>query len=181
MFYASQTADPSPSNRPIPRNDNYAWTHPACWCSRPLGDVAEGQGLAVAVMPIAHHFSSRRRVPSDAANHQDRRRHEECGFSTRTPTTGRDLSSIFVTGLQGEQGTITATTYPLTNELNGISVWVDSFPAPILAIAFLDCYQQINVQVPWEDPNPKGVQVAQNSVQAQTTGAGRPLVPIFRN
>ena len=91
-------------------------------------------------------------------------------FQPGPPQPG-SLSSIFVTGLQGEQGITTARKYPLSNELNAVSVWTDSLPAPILAIAFFDGYQQINVQVPWEDANPKIVQVAQNGIQAQTTAA----------
>jgi len=79
------------------------------------------------------------------------------------------LSSIFVTGLQGPQGIILATRYPLLNELAGVSVWIDSLPAPILAVAFLDGYQQINVQVPWEGRfPPQVVKVAQKGIEAQT-------------
>jgi uncharacterized protein (TIGR03437 family) len=92
-------------------------------------------------------------------------------FQPGLPQAG-SLSSIFVTGLQGEQGIITGTKYPLSNELNGVSVLIDSIPAPILAIAFFSGYQQINVQVPWEDATPKVVQVAKNGVQAQTSDTG---------
>lgn len=85
---------------------------------------------------------------------------------------GGSLASIFLTGLQGEQGLITAYAVPLSNELNGISVWIASRPAPILAIALFDGYQQINVQVPWEhtysplDPR-STVEVRQNGAVAQ--------------
>ena len=86
------------------------------------------------------------------------------------------LSSIFTTGLQGEPGIIAATKYPLSNELSGVSVLIDSLPAPILAIGFLDGYQQINVQVPWELDFPKVPQqtviVAQNGIQAQASNIG---------
>ena len=85
---------------------------------------------------------------------------------------GGSLASVFLTGLQGEPGVITATKYPLSNELNGISAWIASRPAPILAIGFLDGSQQINVQVPWEhtynplDPR-STVEVRQNGALAQ--------------
>lgn len=97
------------------------------------------------------------------------------------------LSSIFTTGLQGASGIVTAATkYPLSNELGGITVWIDSLPAPILAIGFFDGYQQINVQVPWEDVYPNvgpqpTVTVAQNGIQAQTTniGGNSPQLSVF--
>src|ERR1700676_1029921 len=69
-------------------------------------------------------------------------------FATGLPQKG-SLASIFCTGLQGEPGIVSATQYPLSNRVNDISVWINSVPAPILAIAFQDGYQQINVQVPW--------------------------------
>jgi uncharacterized protein (TIGR03437 family) len=79
------------------------------------------------------------------------------------------LASIFVTGLQGTQGVITGTQYPLSNILNGISVWINFLPAPILAIAFENGYQQINVQVPWEGQrDPLYVEVFQNGIRAHT-------------
>jgi uncharacterized protein (TIGR03437 family) len=80
------------------------------------------------------------------------------------------LCSLFVTGLQGSPGIVTAPTVPLPNELASVSVWIDSAPAPILAIAFFDGYQQINVQVPWEVSGNKSltVSVAQNGVSAQS-------------
>lgn len=79
------------------------------------------------------------------------------------------LASIFVTGLQGAQGVNTGTHYPLSNILNGISVWINFLPAPILAIAFENGYQQINVQVPWEGQrDPLYVEVFQNGIRAHT-------------
>ncbi len=93
-------------------------------------------------------------------------------FQPVLPQSG-SLASNFLTGLEGAQGITTPTKYPLSNELNGVSVWIDSVPAPILAIAFLDGYQQINVQVPWEHQynplNPQStVEVRQNGIRAQT-------------
>jgi len=90
------------------------------------------------------------------------------------------LNSIFVTGLAGEPGIITATAYPLSNQLNGVSVSIDSYPAPILALALFNGNQQINVQVPWEDSSPKVVAVTQNGIQAQTSdSAGTPWSVFF--
>jgi uncharacterized protein (TIGR03437 family) len=94
------------------------------------------------------------------------------------------LSSIFTTGLQGEPGIIAATKYPLSNELSGVSVLIDSLPAPILAIGFFDGYQQINVQVPWEaafaNVPQQTVIVAQNGIQAQTSYTGdSPQLSVF--
>ena len=80
------------------------------------------------------------------------------------------LCSLFVTGLQGSPGILTAPTVPLPNELAGVSVRIDSLPAPILAIAFFDSYQQINVQVPWEVSGKYRltVSVAQNGVSGES-------------
>jgi uncharacterized protein (TIGR03437 family) len=85
-------------------------------------------------------------------------------FQPGLPQQG-SLASIFTTGLVGGPGVIWPANFPLSNELNGISVWIDSLPAPILGIAFLDGYQQINVQVPWEAVGQNmDVEVAQNGI-----------------
>lgn len=90
-------------------------------------------------------------------------------FQPGLPQKG-SLASIFTTGLQGSPGVYAAAPrYPLSNELGGVSVWVNFLPAPILAIAFLDGYQQINVQVPWEGQRaPLYVEVFQNGIRAHT-------------
>lgn len=88
-------------------------------------------------------------------------------FQPGLPQKG-SLASIFTTGLEGGPGVIAATQYPLSNVLVGISVLINSLPAPILAIAFENGYQQINVQVPWEvKGDPMSVEVFQNGVGAQ--------------
>lgn len=106
-------------------------------------------------------------------------------FRPVLPQSG-SLASIFLTGLEGAQGTITPTKYPLANELNGVGVWIDLRPAPILALAFLNGYQQINIQVPWEHKynplNPQStVEVRQNGTraQAQVTQATVPTSVFF--
>jgi uncharacterized protein (TIGR03437 family) len=89
-------------------------------------------------------------------------------FQPGLPQKG-SLASIFCTGLQGGPGVITAPSQPpLPTEItvagSSVSVWVNFVQAPILAIAFEQGYQQINVQVPWEAPqNPLFVQVFQGS------------------
>jgi uncharacterized protein (TIGR03437 family) len=90
-------------------------------------------------------------------------------FRRGLPQPG-SLCSLFVTGLQGSRGIVTAATVPLPNELAGVGVWVDSLPAPILAVAFFDSYQQINMQVPWEVSGNYSltVSVAQNGISAQS-------------
>jgi uncharacterized protein (TIGR03437 family) len=89
-------------------------------------------------------------------------------FQPGLPQKG-SLASLFVTGLQGGSGIITNSTRPLSNYLNGISVWINFLPAPILSIAFSSGYQQINVQFPWEGQrDPLYVEVFQNGMRAHT-------------
>jgi uncharacterized protein (TIGR03437 family) len=92
-------------------------------------------------------------------------------FQPGLPQKG-SLASIFCTGLEGGPGIVAAPPqYPLPTEiLTGglsVSVSINFTPAPILAIAFEQGYQQINVQVPWEAPEePLFVQVFQGSNSA---------------
>jgi uncharacterized protein (TIGR03437 family) len=89
-------------------------------------------------------------------------------FQPGLPQKG-SLASVFVTGLEGQPGIVAATQYPLSNVLDEISVWINFLPAPILAVAFEDGYQQINVQVPWEGQrDPLYVEVFQNGIRAHT-------------
>lgn len=92
-------------------------------------------------------------------------------FQLGLPQKG-SLASIFCTGLQGSLGVVTAPPqYPLPTEIVSgglsISVSINFTPAPILAIAFEQGYQQLNVQVPWEAPEePLFVRVFQGSNSA---------------
>jgi len=96
---------------------------------------------------------------------------DSVAFQPGLPQKG-SLASIFATGLEGGPGVIAATEYPLLDVLGGIHVWINSVPAPILAIAFENGYQQINVQVPWEiQGDPMNVQVFQNGIGAQMQAA----------
>jgi uncharacterized protein (TIGR03437 family) len=69
-------------------------------------------------------------------------------FVPGLPAPG-SLASAFCTGLTGFDGIITAS-LPLPFSLAGVQVLVGGTPAPILALANLGGYQQINFQVPWE-------------------------------
>jgi uncharacterized protein (TIGR03437 family) len=89
-------------------------------------------------------------------------------FQPGFPQKG-SLASVFTTGLQGAPGIYNAHPeyYPLENVLNGVEVWINFLRAPILSLAFLNGYQQINVQVPWEgEREPLYVEVFQNGVRA---------------
>ena len=69
---------------------------------------------------------------------------------TEIPMPG-GLATVFCTGLSGRPGDkVVAEGLPLPLQLAGLSVDVFSSPAPILAVAFENTYQQINIQVPWE-------------------------------
>ena len=128
----------------------------------------------MAVKPIAHAIAFRRCIRSDHSNDQDHQGYQQCRFPARPSASRGALSSIFLTGLKGEQGLITAHAVPLSNELNGISVFID-FDAPLRSSLshFSTATQQINVQVPRGSTrinplNPRStVEVRQNGVVAQ--------------
>jgi uncharacterized protein (TIGR03437 family) len=69
-------------------------------------------------------------------------------FQRGLPPKG-SLGTVFCTGLQ-VQGVIYATAYPLPRMLGGVSLTVGGAPAPILAVADLGGYQQVNFEVPQE-------------------------------
>jgi len=58
------------------------------------------------------------------------------------------LATIFCTGLTGINGVQQAAGYPLPYQIAGISVTVGGAAAPLLAVADLLSYQQINIQMP---------------------------------
>lgn len=94
-------------------------------------------------------------------------------FQPGLPQKG-SLASIFTTGLQstltdlrGSLGVAQNNDRPLRNSFGGIEVWINFLRAPILAIAFENGYQQINVQVPWEgERGPLYVEVFQGDIRA---------------
>lgn len=64
------------------------------------------------------------------------------------------LASLFLHGLN-VPGTVTGTGDPLPTQLEGVSIFVGGFPAPLLAVADIPVanpvgMQQINFQVPFE-------------------------------
>jgi uncharacterized protein (TIGR03437 family) len=67
------------------------------------------------------------------------------GFSQRG-----SLTSVFLTGLDGVEGTVVDNQNPLTTDLLGIEVWVNFAPAPILSVSSHNNIQQIDIQIPWE-------------------------------
>ena len=69
-------------------------------------------------------------------------------FTQGIPNSG-SIASIFCTGLQVD-GIVAAQGLPLPRILGGIRVTVGGAEAPIFAVANLDGYQQINIQVPLE-------------------------------
>lgn len=74
---------------------------------------------------------------------------DAASFAAGLPANG-SLATVFCTGLTGITRVVVADGVPLPLQLSGVSVRVDGVPAPMLAVAAVDGYQQINVQVPWE-------------------------------
>jgi len=68
-------------------------------------------------------------------------------FSTTSLAWG-SLATVFCTGLTGIDGIQRATQYPLPYEIAGVSVRLNGDSAPLLAVADLGGYQQINIQWP---------------------------------
>lgn len=88
------------------------------------------------------------------------------GFSQRG-----SLTSIFMTGLQGEGTVVSTAQNPRPYDVLGISVWVNFVPAPILSISFQPNVQQINIQIPWEgDRDPLYLEVFQGNNRAALQG-----------
>ncbi|MCE5309960.1 MAG: hypothetical protein LLG20_20190 [Acidobacteriales bacterium] len=89
------------------------------------------------------------------------------GFTPGVPFVG-SLASIGLTGLTGIQGIQSAAGYPLPYQLAGVTVTVDGTLAPILAVADLGVYQQINIQVPaYRYQSPQTIVVSQSGQVGQ--------------
>jgi uncharacterized protein (TIGR03437 family) len=58
------------------------------------------------------------------------------------------LLSIFCIGITGIHGVVTGPNDPVPQSMAGVTVLINGTPAPILAVADLGSYQQINIQVP---------------------------------
>jgi uncharacterized protein (TIGR03437 family) len=68
-------------------------------------------------------------------------------FTPTFPSEG-SLASIGLTGLTGISGVVQARGFPLPYSLAGVTVTVSGSVAPMLAVADLGLYQQINIQMP---------------------------------
>ena len=89
------------------------------------------------------------------------------GFTPGLPFPG-SLASIGLTGLTGIQGIESTTASPLPYEIAGVSVRVNGAPAPLLLVADMGWYQQINIQVPdFQGQSPQTIEVSQNGQTGQ--------------
>lgn len=81
-------------------------------------------------------------------------------FTPGLPYVG-PLATVFCTGLTGIVGVQAAREYPLPYEIAGVSVNVSGGSAPLLAVADLSGYQQINIQMPYSQGAPLTIEVSQ--------------------
>jgi uncharacterized protein (TIGR03437 family) len=72
---------------------------------------------------------------------------EAASFQRGVPPPG-SIASLFCTGLIGIDGIVAAGRYPLPLELAGVRVRIAGLSTPLFAVAQLNGYQQINLQVP---------------------------------
>ena len=71
-------------------------------------------------------------------------------YAKSAPVPG-GLTTLFVKGLRGIEGTSVVKEYPAGPELvAGVTVKIYGLAAPVLLVSQLDGYQQINVQVSWK-------------------------------
>ncbi|HEY7387014.1 MAG TPA: hypothetical protein VH640_00770 [Bryobacteraceae bacterium] len=68
-------------------------------------------------------------------------------FTPGLPFAG-SLATVFCKGLTGITGVQAAASYPLPDQIAGVSVTINGTGAPLLAVANSGGYQQINIQVP---------------------------------
>lgn len=96
------------------------------------------------------------------------------GFVRGMPGPG-SLATIFCTGLTGINGTLSAQELPLPRTIAGVRVTfsgLEAIDAPLLAVADLGGYQQINLQVPWEARYRNVVTVSQGASSDVATYEG---------
>jgi uncharacterized protein (TIGR03437 family) len=91
-------------------------------------------------------------------------------FTPGLPFAG-SLATVFCTGLTGITGVQAATSYPLPDQIAGVSVTINGTMAPLLAVANSGGYQQINIQVP-SFPGLSGVFGSQTLEIAQSGQSG---------
>jgi uncharacterized protein (TIGR03437 family) len=88
------------------------------------------------------------------------------------------LGAIFCSGLAGISGTVAAPGFPLPTTLSGVTVTIGpTLHAPLLAVADLGGYQQINFQLPWETPAGSPIAISQGS--ASSPPAALPANPVW--
>lgn len=85
---------------------------------------------------------------AEAQNISDITVTSSAGFVPGIPERGA-LASLFCRGIQ-VNGTVAANGFPIAAQLAGAQVMIAGIPAPILALAELGGFQQINVQIPFE-------------------------------
>jgi len=102
-------------------------------------------------------------------------------YATGLPFGG-GLATIFLSGLSGMNGILSAQSFPLPTEIAGVSVKVNGELAPILAVASTESSQQINFQVPFDQQATTAVlQISQNNnsvfLGAQPVASGIFVLP----
>lgn len=90
------------------------------------------------------------------------------GASFRLGFTPGGLGSIFGVGLMEDvSGVVAPSGPPFPTTLRGVSVTINGFPAPLLALANVAGREQINLQAPFEvEPGPATVVVSNNGTEA---------------
>lgn len=90
------------------------------------------------------------------------------------------LASVWCTGLTGISGIVSATGPTLPTQLAGTSVYAGgSGAAPILAVADLGGYQQINIQIPWDAAGFNAIAVVQGLDKATANMINTAEWPVF--
>ena len=90
------------------------------------------------------------------------------------------LETVWCTGLTGIQGVLVASGPILPAQLGGVSVYAGgAMNAPILAIADLGGYQQINIQVPWDAAGFNTITVVQGQDRATGNVISTAQWPVF--
>lgn len=70
--------------------------------------------------------------------------------SFRVGLVAGSLGTVFATGVRDTQGTASASSLPLPTAIEGVSVKIGEYDAPVLAVANNGTAEQVNFQVPFE-------------------------------
>jgi uncharacterized protein (TIGR03437 family) len=60
------------------------------------------------------------------------------------------LATIFAAGVKDDTGIASADRVPLPSSITGVTVTINGFTAPVLAVANVNGQEQVNVQTPWQ-------------------------------